>query len=91
MRYLAVVDDGFLSNFRLDDDGLTLVVQDKNGATRGMRLKPIIRPTVTIPSGDSVYITDGHINAMIDYETKENIKAVISQQDETFKNLGIKE
>ena len=90
MKYLAVIDESFLSNFRLDDNGLTLVVQDKVGFTRAMRLKPIKAPTVTTTKGESVYITYGHIDAMIEYEKQESIKAVLERQKEAFKNLGIK-
>lgn len=79
MKYIAIVDDAFLSNFRRDDNGLTLVVKDKNNSTRAMPLKPIVAPVLTMQSGEAVYITQGHIDAMLEYEKQEQIKEVIEQ------------
>lgn len=47
MKYIAIFDDSMLSNFRLDDGGLTLVMTDKKGFNRAVSLKPVIRPTLT--------------------------------------------
>lgn len=75
MKYMAIFDDAMLSYFRRDDaDKLTLVMHDEAGAARAVRLKPIIRPTVTIETGESVYITQGHIDAMVEFEQGEGIK-----------------
>ena len=84
MKYLAIIDEAFLSNFRLDDGGLTLVVKDKNNCTRAMPLKPIGKPVITLPTGDSVYITQGHIDAMLEYEKQEQIKEVIEQMQQNW-------
>lgn len=71
MKYLAIVDDDFLKNFRLDDNGLTLVVQDRVGAERGVRLKPLkANVFVKAADGQSAYLTRGHVDAMLDYESK---------------------
>lgn len=40
MKYIAVIDEEMLSNFRIDDP-LVMVVTDKMGLTRGIPLKPI--------------------------------------------------
>ncbi len=78
MKYLAIFDDEFLQNFR--KDGLTLVLNDKAGATRGVQLKPLIKPVViNEKSGESVYITDEHIKVLQDYETGETIKKIIKE------------
>ena len=77
MKYIAVVDDDFISNFRTDDNGLTLVLNDEKGFTRAVRLKPIVKPTVVREDGESVYITQGHIDSMLDYEQRERISRVI--------------
>lgn len=84
MKYLAIIDEAFLSNFRLDDGGLTLVVKDKNNSKRAMPLKPIGKPVITLPTGDSVYITQGHIDAMLEYEKQEQIKEVIEQMQQNW-------
>lgn len=41
MKYMAIFDDGFLQYFRRDDNGMTLVVNDKDGLTRAVRLRPL--------------------------------------------------
>ena len=40
MKYIAIIDDEMLSNFRIDDP-LVMVVTDKMGFTRGIKLKPL--------------------------------------------------
>lgn len=39
MKY-AIFSDDFLSDFRLDDNGKTLVLTDKRGYTRAVKLLP---------------------------------------------------
>ena len=41
MKYIAIIDDKFISNFRTDDNGRTLVVCDERGFTRAMHLTPL--------------------------------------------------
>ena len=84
MKYLAIFDDTMLSNFRLDDGGLTLVLTDKNWCTRAVALKPIIRPVLTITEDcervtetASLYLTQGHIDALIEYDKNEVIKEIL--------------
>lgn len=92
MKYIAIFDDNMLSNFRLDDGGLTLVMQDKRGCNRAVALKPIIRPVLTVTEDcggsatNSIYLTEGHINAMKKYEEIKTIKEVL---DEQMKNFGV--
>ena len=90
MKYIAVFDDSMLSNFRLDDnDRLTLVLTDKRGFTRTVRIKPIILPVLTVTEDcggnttNSIYLTEGHINAMKDYEARETIKENFLYREET--------
>ena len=90
MKYIAVLDDGFLSNFRLDDeDKLTLVLTDKNYGTRAVRLKPVIRPTLVFYDGVSLYLNQGDRNAMLKHEETENIKGAIEQMNNSIKELGL--
>lgn len=44
MRYKAVFTDEFLSYFRLDDNGKTLVLTDKQGLTRAVTLDVEVEP-----------------------------------------------
>ena len=75
MKYIAIFDEEVLSHFRCDN-GLTLVLNDESGFTRVVHLKPIVRPTVTREDGESVYITQGHIDAMLAYEQKEHLSRI---------------
>ncbi len=82
MKYMLIIDDNELENFRRDDDGLTLVVHDERSATRAFKLKPVIKPLVVFPhymsvDEQSVYITTGHINAMIEYEQQQRHKELL--------------
>lgn len=86
MKYIAIFDDDILSNFRLDDGGLTLVMTDKEGFNRAVSLKPVIRPTLTLDDGVSLYLTQGHIDAMIEYEKKETVREVIDEFTKGFMN-----
>ncbi len=40
MKYIAIIDEEMLSNFRIDDP-LVMVATDKMGFTRGIQLKPL--------------------------------------------------
>ena len=92
MKYLAVFDDGFLSNFRLDDCGLTLVLTDKRGATRAVKLTPLERPMLTITEGNSVYLTQAHMDALMEYEqhamTAEAVRQVNNSIQEAIDNYS---
>lgn len=44
MRYKAIFTDEFLSYFRLDDNGKTLVLTDKHGHTRAVPLEVEVEP-----------------------------------------------
>lgn len=81
MKYIAVFDDGSLKNFRLDDGGLTLVMHDESMATRAVRLFPIQCNVLTSVDGQSVYITQGHIDAMLEYELNEVLKRMTFSPD----------
>ena len=82
MKYLIVVDDSFISNFRRDDeDKLTLVMADMNGGSRAVRMKPIIRPVVTFEIGESYYLSEGYIQAMLKYEEMAAIKRYIDENN----------
>ena len=73
MKYLAIFDDEFLSNFRRDDED-TLVLDDRAGATRAVKLKPLRHPTITREDGETLYLTQGHIDCLLRYEAEERFK-----------------
>lgn len=90
MNYIAVVDDMFLFDFeRKGTDALTLVVGDRKGNNKKVRLKPVIRPTLVFDDGVSIYLNQGDINAMLKHEEMEKIKKVIEQMNNSIKELGL--
>ena len=40
MKYIAIIDEDMLNGFELIHDGKTLVLEDKNGTTRPVKIKP---------------------------------------------------
>lgn len=78
MKHVIVIDDEMLSNFRVDDCGKTLVVKDKVGAERAFSLTPLGKPLVIGEGGEKVYLTQGHIDCLIDYERKQAIEKAIN-------------
>ena len=80
MKYIAVFDDDFLQNFRRDDpDQLTLVLTGLRGDTRAVRIKPVIRPVCTVENGESVYLSKGHIDALLAYEKKQAVEEFVAK------------
>lgn len=84
MKYMAVIDDSILSNFRVDMSRigvkpLVLVVKDERGYERGIELKPIGREMIVTPDGESMYLTQKHIDAMIEMERKEMYEDAIKR------------
>lgn len=75
MKYAIVIDDEMLSNFRVDDYGKTLVVKDKVGAERAFSLIPLAKPLVMKEDGEKAYLTQGHIDCLIDYERDKAIES----------------
>lgn len=74
MKYIAVFDDEFLSNFRLYDNRLTLVMGDKQGYNRAVRLKPLMRNVLTTEHGESIYLTQDHIDCLLKFDREQMIK-----------------
>lgn len=86
MRYIAILDDNFISNFRRDDaDGLTLVMKDQSNCTRATRLKPVQRFLLVFPDGQSVYLTQEHIDALMKFENDRITREVLDEFMTGFK------
>lgn len=89
MKYMAVIDDNFLSNFRVDMSRigikpLVLVVKDERGFERGLELKPIGREMIVTPDGESMYLTQKHIDAMIEMERQEMFNDAVEKMMENL-------
>ena len=79
MKYIAIFDDNFF-----DDDELTIIALDKNGVMHKIPLKPLASYTLTLPDGQSIYLTQGHIDALMEYEKQVTIKNAMEQFNKTF-------
>ena len=88
MKYLTIVDDEFLSYFRLDDDGKTLVVTDLGGCGRAMELQRLQLPVVTFPNGENVYLTQGHLDALLEYEQRVSMAEAIRHVNESIDEMN---
>lgn len=92
MKYIAIVDDNVLSNFRVDKNVTTndmvLVVNDEKGFSRGLPIKPLYTETLVTKDGDSVYLRQEHIKCLIEMEGKEMMQRAIKDMCD---NLGFEE
>lgn len=78
MKYAIVIDEEMFSNFRIDDYGKTLVVKDKVGAERAFSLTPLGKPLVIKEDGEKAYLTQEHIDCLIDFERNKAIERAIN-------------
>ena len=81
IKYFAIIDADVLENFKAypkEYNELGLVVKDKNGYERGIVIKPLFKPLLVNPrSGESVFITENHIKALLEYEKMRTIEKTI--------------
>lgn len=89
MKYLAIVDDDFLSNFRVDvnpqDFDMILVVKDEAGSTQVIRLKPLPTEALVTKDGKSVYLSQKHIDCLIEMERKEMIQEAVNNMMNSYR------
>lgn len=78
MKHVIIIDDEMLSNFRIDDCGKTLVVKDGAGFERAFSLLPLAKPLVVKEDGEKVYLTQEHIDCLIDFERKKAFERVLN-------------
>lgn len=95
MKYMAIVDDELLANFRVDikSNGqscsdIVFVVTDKAGSTRGIGLKPLQKEMLVTKDGNSVYLQQKHIDCLIEMERKEMFDKMVQ---DIIKNFGLTE
>lgn len=77
MKYIAVFDDEMLSHFRTDDYDTTLVLTDNQNCTRGIKLLPLAKPLVANEEGIALYLTQEHIDCLLDYERQKSLERVL--------------
>ena len=101
MKYIAIFDDKDLSNFRVDEKSAecgckfshenrkfsykVLVVGDKMGFSRGIALKPLQEPMIVSEEGNSAYLSQEHIDCLIEMEKKQMFDKVVKDIINSFK------
>lgn len=78
MKHVIIIDDEMLSNFRVDDYGKTLVVKDRAGFERAFNLIPLAKPLVVKEDGEKTYLTQEHIDCLIDFERNKAFERVLN-------------
>ena len=86
MKYIAIVDDDFLSNFRMDDFGLTWVVGDSQGCDRAITLKPLVQETLVTTEGRSALLPKKYIDRLIEMEKEDTIQKAIDNFMNSMRN-----
>ena len=87
MRWIAVLDENFISNFRVDMDGInlpTMVVRDKAGFDRGISLKPLTKEMFITKDGKSFYLSQDHIDCLTKMERDKTINKIVKDMLESL-------
>ena len=74
MKFIAVIDYDLV-----DKEFNTVCIRDKEGNLHDVDAKPLITHMIVIDDGQSVYLTQGHIDAMLEYEELVGIKKAIDR------------
>ena len=67
MKFIAIIDESDLKN----DEKSKLLWQ------RSFTIKPIYKEMLVTKDGESIYLTEGHIDCFIDYEKKKILEDVL--------------
>lgn len=78
MKHILMIDDEMLTNFRVEDSGTTLITYDKRGFERGFKLFPLAKPVVVNTEGMALYLTQGHIDTLLDYEKAKTFEKIMN-------------
>lgn len=74
MKFIAVIDYDLV-----DKEFNTVCIKDKEGNLHDIDAKPLITHMIVLDDGQSVYLTQGHIDAMLNYEELAGIKKAIDR------------
>lgn len=72
MKYIAIIDDSKLE--KILEEGVEVMLLHK--------------PIVVNTNGQSAYITQGHIDAMIEYEQRQQIESIQKEYEEASKLIA---
>ena len=79
MKFIAVIDEEMLGCDDIRELRLPVILED---AKCYVPLKPIFHFTLTSPEGESVYLSQKHIDALRELAEKEEVEHVIKAQQE---------
>lgn len=89
MRYLLILEEYQYNDFqKVDGNPLEIYARDATGIKRIFDLRPIQREMVVTPNGASVYITQGHIDAMMEYEREQHIKEICDKMNHNLDGIN---
>ena len=89
MRYLLIIDESQYSDFeKVDGNLLEIYAVDQNGNKRMFDVRPIQREMLVTPNGASAYLTQGHINAMMEYEREQHIKEIVDKMNHSLDGIN---
>lgn len=93
MKYIAIIDDEILKNFRVDVDfkDIVMVAKDRYDCTRALKLMPLQNYVLTNEDGMSVYLHQFHIDAMRECEEEkimqEHLQGLNKQMQELYERV----
>lgn len=83
MKYLAIIDEDLLSDFRVDvgyppHSNMVMVAKDERGFERGIVIKPIATEMFVTTEGKSAYLSQELVSALMEVESKRTIEKAIN-------------
>lgn len=89
MRYLIILEESQYNDFqKVDGNLLEIYATDENGTKHILDLRPIQREMIVMPNGASAYITQGHIDAMVEYEREQHIKELCDRMNHSLDGIN---
>lgn len=89
MKWIGIIDDKLLSNFRVDyciGHTPLLVLEDKIGFERGIPLQPLVTGTFVAKDGRYLYLSQEQVDCLIEIE---NRKMTSDARQRYLKDLGV--
>lgn len=85
MKYIAIIDESLLSDFRVDvgnppHSNMVMIAKDKRGFERGIQLEPIATEMFVTTEGKSVYLPQDEVDALIEFERNKEIEKAIKNK-----------
>lgn len=86
MKYIAIIDDDMLNEN--DKRELRVPVLEKEG-TSYVNLKPLVTHILTIKDGENIYLTQGHLDCLMEYSQKKIIEMELEREKRFFDDLKL--